>query len=222
MKLQVKLLSAYFLSLVAAIFFGIIALLIGRDKISAFDLSIISTVQGWENPTLTTIMKRLSWSGTTLVVVFLAIGILIFLAAVLGHRKELLLFIAIIGGAPLLNNVLKSFFRRERPDIHRLAEEASFSFPSGHSMTAFALYGGVIYLLWRHVRSGAGKFLLTAAGSIIILSIGISRIYLGVHYPSDVIGGYLASGVWLGLSIGIFQSIVKPPSNAYSNPRLRI
>ncbi|MCD9024125.1 phosphatase PAP2 family protein [Cohnella silvisoli] len=207
MKLPFKLLSAYFLSIVAAIGFGVIALLIGRNKISVFDLSIISTVQGWENPALTTVMERFSWLGTTPVVVFLSIGILIFLAAILGHRKELLLFIAIIGGAPLLNSVLKSVFRRERPDIHRLAEEASYSFPSGHSMAAFALYGGLIYLLWRHVTSKAGRVLLVALGSIIVLCIGISRIYLGVHYPSDVIGGYLASGVWLSLSIGIFQSM---------------
>jgi undecaprenyl-diphosphatase len=212
MKLPSKLLSAYFLSLVAAIGFGGIALLIGRHLISTFDLSVISLVQGWENPTLTVVMERFSWLGTTPVVVFLVIGILIFLAVVLGHRKELLLFVAIVGGAPLLNSVLKLVFRRERPDIHRLAEEASYSFPSGHSMAAFALYGGLIYLLWRHVTSGGGRFLLVAAGTIIVLCIGLSRIYLGVHFPSDVIGGYLASGMWLGLSIGIFQSLVKPPN----------
>jgi undecaprenyl-diphosphatase len=214
MKLPFKLLSAYFLSLVGAVGFGVIALLIGGNKISAFDLSIISTVQGWENPLLTVIMERFSWIGSTLVVVILAIAIMIFLAVVLGHRKELLLFLAIIGGAPLLNTVLKSIFRRERPDIHRIVEEASFSFPSGHSMAAFALYGGLIYLLWRHVGSRAGRTLLIAIGSIIVLCIGVSRIYLGVHYPSDVIGGYLASGMWLSLSIGIYQSYVKPPVNA--------
>jgi undecaprenyl-diphosphatase len=218
MKLPFKLLSAYFLSFVAAIGFGIIALLIGRDLISSFDLSVISTVQGWENPLLTVIMERFTWLGSTLVVVILAIGIMIFLAVVLGHRKELLLFLAIIGGAPLLNIVLKSFFRRERPNIHRLAEEATYSFPSGHSMAAFALYGGLVYLLWRHVGSKTGRSILITAGSIIVLFIGVSRIYLGVHYPSDVIGGYLASGMWLGLSIGIYQGYVKPPVNASNDP----
>jgi undecaprenyl-diphosphatase len=218
MKLPFKLLSAYFLSLAAAVGFGILALLIGRNLISSFDLSVISTVQGWENPLLTIIMERFTWLGSTLVVAILVIGIMIFLAAVLGHRKELLLFLAIIGGAPLLNLVLKSVFRRARPDIHRLAVEATYSFPSGHSMAAFALYGGLVYLLWRHVGSKAGRSLLIATGSIIVLCIGVSRIYLGVHYPSDVIGGYLASGMWLGLSIGIYQGYVKPPANASNHP----
>ena len=168
---------AYVWALLAFVLFVTISLLVQFEGISAFDANVISVVQGWENPELTRIMEAFSWLGSTLVVVVLSIAILIFLAFVLGHRKELLLFIAVIGGAPLLNHLLKDLFQRERPDIHRLVEEAGFSFPSGHSMAAFALYGALTYLLWKHVRSGAGRAILIAIGSLIVLGIGISRIY---------------------------------------------
>nr|WP_306220618.1 phosphatase PAP2 family protein [Cohnella sp. WQ 127256] len=146
-------------------------------------------------------------------VTVLAVVILLFLTFVLGHRKELILFITAIGGAALLNAVLKSIFQRDRPNIYRLAEETGYSFPSGHSMVAFALYVVLIYLLWRHTGSKWGRVILIAAGSLFIVSIGLSRIYLGVHYPSDVLGGYLASGIWLGLIIGIYQRLVRTLSN---------
>lgn len=106
-----------------------------------------------------------------------------------------------------MNHLLKDFFQRERPTIHRLAEEVGYSFPSGHSMAAFALYGAFVYLLWKHVNSRTGRALLAAIGAIIVFAIGISRIYLGVHYPSDVVGGYFASWVWLGLMIESFRKL---------------
>ncbi len=205
--------KAYIWGLLAIILFAFICNLVRSEGTVLFDSWLITLVQGWESPSLTAVMEGFSWLGSTLVVVVLALGMLLFLAAVLGHRKELLLFIAVIGGAPLLNHALKDVFQRERPDIHRLVDEAGYSFPSGHSMAAFALYGVLTYLLWRHVSSGKGRFILIAVGSIIVLCIGISRIYLGVHYPSDVVGGYLASGVWLSLAIEIFQRTARPPAS---------
>lgn len=210
MSWQSHLRRAYSWALLAVIFFVIITLLVLYEGITGFDLNIISVVQGWETPNFTSIMEGFSWLGSTIVVTILAIVNLLFLAFVLNHRKELLLFIAAVGGAALLNSALKYIFQRARPDIHRLVEEAGYSFPSGHSMAAFALYGVLTYLLWRHVTSGAGRAILIVIGSFLVLSIGMSRIYLGVHYPSDVIGGYLASGVWLGLLIELFQRWAKP------------
>jgi undecaprenyl-diphosphatase len=130
---------------------------------------------------------------------------LFFLYKVLKHRTELILFIAIIVGSPILNELLKLLFHRARPDFHRLIKINGYSFPSGHAMSAFAVYGVLSFLLWRHIPTRWGRTLLIVTSIIMILTIGISRIYLGVHYPSDVIGGYFASGCWLAIAIWFYQ-----------------
>ncbi|MNI69722.1 Undecaprenyl-diphosphatase BcrC [compost metagenome] len=132
---------------------------------------------------------------------------------VLKHRMELVLFLCTGIGSSLLNSLLKLWFHRERPTIHRLIEQEGFSFPSGHSMAAFSLYGGVAYLLWRHLPRRWERVMLILFTVLMTGGIGWSRIYLGVHYPSDVIGGYAASGAWLMLCIAGFE--------AYRNNRQR-
>jgi undecaprenyl-diphosphatase len=104
-----------------------------------------------------------------------------------------------------LNGTLKVLFHRARPTLHRIVNANGFSFPSGHSMTAFSLYGIIAFLLWRHIPTSLGRGLLICFSSVMIVTIGVSRIYLGVHYPSDVIGGFLVSGCWLAVSIWFYQ-----------------
>ncbi|MFD3445614.1 phosphatase PAP2 family protein [Microbacteriaceae bacterium 4G12] len=72
-------------------------------------------------------------------------------------------------------------------------------------MVAFSLYGIVSFLLWRHVKSSVGRVIFILVSGIMILAVCVSRIYLGVHYPSDVLGGYLVSGYWLAVSIWAYQ-----------------
>ncbi|MEH7018011.1 MULTISPECIES: phosphatase PAP2 family protein [Bacillus] len=146
-------------------------------------------------------MKFFTFIGSGLPVVFLTLAIILFLYKVLHHRRELILFVWVVIGSALLNWILKMIFHRARPTIHRIVDANGFSFPSGHSMAAFSLYGIVTFLLWRHVKSSFGRVILILISATMILAIGVSRIYLGVHYPSDVLGGYLASGTWLAASI---------------------
>jgi undecaprenyl-diphosphatase len=137
--------------------------------------------------------------------VILCLFIIFFLYKVLHHRLELLLFIGVVVGSPILNLLLKEIFQRARPDLHRLIEIGGYSFPSGHAMNAFTVYGILTFLLWRHIFNRSGRTLLLLFSSFFIIMIGVSRIYLGVHYPSDIIGGYFASGFWLATSIWFFQ-----------------
>lgn len=95
-------------------------------------------------------------------------------------------------------------FQRERPET-AVGEGLSYSFPSGQAMAAFAMYGVLIYLLRGHIRSSIGRALFASACVLMVLGIGLSRIYVGDHYPGDIIGGYLAGGVWPVLCIGVFE-----------------
>jgi undecaprenyl-diphosphatase len=130
---------------------------------------------------------------------------IVFLYKVLKHRSELVLFIAVILGANVLFVTLKQLFHRARPDLHRLAVASNYSFPSGHATMAFALYGVLTFLLWRHISTRLGRTLLIILSGFMIAAIGISRIYLGVHYPSDIIAGYFMSAFWLTFAIGYYQ-----------------
>lgn len=99
--------------------------------------------------------------------------------------------------AALLNVVLKTLIQRPRPEGFRLAVESGFSFPSGHSMAAMAFFGLIVWMVWHYEQDRRQRLILTAAFSAVIAMIGISRIYLGVHYASDVLGGFCASIIWL-------------------------
>ena len=150
-------------------------------------------------------MEFFTLIGSFKIIVLIAIFVLVFLYTVLKHRSELVLFTIVIIGTPILNKLLKEFFHRTRPDLHRLIEIGGYSFPSGHAMNAMAFYGILTFLLWRHIPSRLGRTLLILVSSLFILMIGISRIYLGVHYPSDIIAGYFASGFWVTMAILFYQ-----------------
>lgn len=93
----------------------------------------------------------------------------------------------------ILNQLLKRILQRPRPTEYRIIEETGYSFPSGHSMISMAFYGYLIYLIYKYAKNKYIKWISIILLSILICSIGISRIYLGVHYTSDVLGGFLIS-----------------------------
>ncbi len=104
---------------------------------------------------------------------------------------------------------LKQYFGRVRPDDPVYKAALGFSFPSGHAMSAMTFYGLLIYMLWRYVENVAVKWTLTTLLAIFILLIGFSRIYLRVHYASDVLGGFSLGIIWLVLSLWIIHHIEK-------------
>lgn len=117
-----------------------------------------------------------------------------------------------LGGGMAFNLLLKWLYHRERPSIHRLVEESGYSFPSGHSMAAFLFFGMMAMLLTLFVVSRAAKAVIILAAVVLILLVGISRIYLGVHYPSDVLAGFAAGGVWLVMCLLGLKIVVETRS----------
>ncbi len=100
-----------------------------------------------------------------------------------------------------LNQLLKRILQRPRPTEFRIVEETGYSFPSGHSMVSMAFYGYLIYLIYKYIENKYIKWFLIVFLSCLIVGIGTSRIYLGVHYTSDVLGGFLISISYLVIYI---------------------
>jgi undecaprenyl-diphosphatase len=134
--------------------------------------------------------------GTGTVALMMAVVAGMFLALT-DQRKAALLLVAATGGGMALNLLLKLFYHRPRPHILPWATNAvSSSFPSGHAMNAVIVYGTIAYLAGRLTRSGALRALTQITAVIIIVAISTSRVYLGVHYPSDVVGGVIIGAAW--------------------------
>lgn len=205
MNLKVQLTIAFIISVISLIGFASLAFMVSLHKVVHFDSTVISFVQGFESPILTMIMKFFSFIGSTVSVVLLSVFVLVFLYKILNHRSELVLFVAAIAGSNILFVSLKLYFQRARPDLHRLIEVSNYSFPSGHATNAFTFYALLSFLLWRHIRSQWGRITLIIISVVMILAIGISRIYLGVHYPSDILAGYSVSALWLTTAIWFYQ-----------------
>ena len=137
----------------------------------------------------TPIAKFITNFGGAIILIILAPMLFIFIK----NKKigiSVILNLAII---TVLNQLLKRIVQRPRPTEFRIVEESGYSFPSGHSMVSMAFYGYLIYLIYKHVKNKYLKWISIILLSILICSIGISRIYLGVHYTSDVLGGFFIS-----------------------------
>lgn len=180
--------------IISFILFLVTVILITNDN-KYFDNYIINLFK-YKSDILTNIMKIITFLGSALSIILLTVLLII---VVKGKRNKILILINVIV-TTLLNQLLKNVFQRGRP-IDSIIEESGYSFPSGHSMVSMAFYGFLIYLVYKSNIKYKG--LIVGLLSVLIVLIGISRIYLGVHYPTDVIGGFTLSLSYLLLFIDI-------------------
>ncbi|GLB61118.1 phosphatase PAP2 family protein [Cytobacillus sp. NCCP-133] len=171
-----------------------------ENEIVRFDERVIDNMHAFISPRLTEFMNVITFFGS---VKWLVIAVIIASVLLIIVKKISLAFFMMIssGVGALFNILLKLIFKRERPDIMPLIEAQGFSFPSGHSMGSFIFYGSLAYIIIHLARSRRWKAAWSLLLSCFIIAIGISRIYLGVHFPSDVIAGFAAGGVWLTIMI---------------------
>lgn len=165
-------------------------------------ISKLIKIEGTKN-----ILKFITNIGGTITLITLA-GVSL-LISIIKHKKEIgIAIVANLSISALLNTVLKHIIQRDRPIGYRLIDETGYSFPSGHSMNSMAFYGFMIYLIYKFVKNKYIKYIAITILSILIVSIGISRIYLGVHYTSDVIAGFLVSISYLIIYTNIIRNYI--------------
>lgn len=153
---------------------------------------------------LTAIMKSITFFGDAKFVIAAMIIILFSLT----FNKKYVYSIALSLSAAVsfaTSFLLKDIFSRPRPQGHQLIVESGFSFPSGHAIIAVALYGMLAYFLVKYFENKYAKIVVGFVGFAVIAAIGVSRVYLGVHWPSDVIGSYIFGGIWLGIIIWLVR-----------------
>ncbi|WP_246063129.1 phosphatase PAP2 family protein [Paenibacillus ehimensis] len=167
-----------------------------ENQLERFDRTYMEWIQSHISPKLTALMKGITGLGSFQT---LSVLLLVSVSLMVWRKKkwEALFFVVAVTGGMLFNQLLKRIFERERPTLRRIVEETGYSFPSGHSMASIVFYGMLAMLLLMFVKSPALKLLIAVTASILIVMIGVSRIYLGVHYPSDVAAGFAAGAAWL-------------------------
>ncbi|MED1602580.1 phosphatase PAP2 family protein [Alkalihalophilus marmarensis] len=186
------------------IFFLITTYFVLKGYTREFDRLLLESVADFHTDLLTKMMTFFSFIGATRPVIVIS---LLFLGVIyLKYRnlQDVILFALVSLGSVTLNVVLKMTIKRERPESS-LIVESGYSYPSAHTMAAVSLYGMIIYLLWKHTPTVKARKILITFGVSMILMIAFSRIYLGVHYASDIIGGVLISSFWLLTLLTIFQ-----------------
>lgn len=168
------------------------------NNISDFDTSIYNAMMSFKSDYMTFIMKTITRFGDAEILILITVICLIFI-----RNKKIGGSIVInLASVALMNHVLKKIIQRPRPPLEfRMVEESSFSFPSGHAMASMAFYGLIIYFINKNMKNNKLKKVICIILSILIFLIGMSRIYLGVHYASDVIAGFAISMVYLILYI---------------------
>jgi membrane-associated phospholipid phosphatase len=168
----------------------------------AFDTTFLLWLHQFANPNIDNLMLFITNFGNpTTVVVVAGVNILLLWRH---YREEAKVFVLACIGGLVLNTGLKLFFSKPRPELwHRLITEKSFSFPSGHALGSMVLYGFLAYEFATHYPRFAK--LIYSLAVILIAAIGISRLYLGVHWPTDIIAGYGVGFLWLMICITMLK-----------------
>lgn len=167
--------------------FSICGYFVSQYEILTIDQFFIdNVVLSGRNSFFTVLFKGITFFGSVFGIVLISC----LFSILVKEKKTKISYFLHLGGAVLISQALKQIFRRGRPLIsYRLVEESGYSFPSGHSLVATAVYSYFLYLVWKSSIPRKGKIVFSIGLACLILGIGFSRIYLGVHYASDVFAG---------------------------------
>ena len=201
------------------LFGGLAEDLLTGDPIVRFDRALDDYLHARATPPLTTFFLIVTAWGSIEAIVLLGVVV----AAILAWGRRWLFlgsWLAAVAGSAVLNQLLKGLFERPRPYFkHPLLVETSYSFPSGHAMESFVAYGMLAYFAVLALRSWKARVAAVFGAALLVMLIGFSRMYLGVHYFSDVLAGYAAGGVWLSALITGVETIRRSKKEAKTGGR---
>jgi undecaprenyl-diphosphatase len=161
-----------------------------------FDLSVRMKVHEFFSPQLTKFMQDMTFLGSiAFLTALFAVIVAVWLAK--GMKRPAVWLAIAVGGSVILDVSLKLSFHRTRPVPFVGAVPLTYSFPSGHALSSFCFYGVLAGLLCARIQSQAIRIFVWTVSGALVLAIGLSRIYLGVHYPTDVLAGYIAAAAWV-------------------------
>ena len=173
----------------------------------AFDRAAMKWMEANRIAILDNFLLDVTALGTGLVVIIL-VGVAALFLALTKHRYSALLLVVATAGGQLLSTVLKMVYDRPRPDmVDHLTHTMSSSFPSGHAMSGVIVYGTVAYLAARLQKKAWERWLTMLVAVVIILAIAASRVYLGVHYPSDVLAGTIIGAAWAAFCMAGLEAV---------------
>jgi undecaprenyl-diphosphatase len=179
-----------------AMLFALLAQAVMNGSTQEFDMKIRNVVHGWASPMLTRAMLGITQLGEPTIVILLGV-LVVWRLWVAGRPRAAVLLAIAAAGAQACDQALKYSFARPRPSVFfGFAQPHTYSFPSGHSVESCCFYGVLAAILTAATPSYPRKAAIWIAASAITLAVGISRIYLGVHYPTDVLGGYTVAIIW--------------------------
>lgn len=170
---------------------------IATDRMLRFDSVVRTGIHEYASATMTEVMRGFAILGSLTFLVAASLTLIVIFNRI-GERQTAARIAWVMTGAILLENILKYSIHRARPEPFFGNAPHTYSFPSGHALFAVCFYGTIASPLSIMVHRPAIRAAIWIAAAFLIFAIGLSRVYLGVHYPSDVIGGYLTGAFWLG------------------------
>ncbi len=193
--------------------FSLLVYCIASGKTAGFDQTVIDAIRGMASGQMDTIMKAITGLGSTRQIVIILSVVVVYLLS--KKHYQLAIFIILVNAiSPLVNTWLKNWYERPRPVENPYKLYESYSFPSGHATASIVMFMSLCYLVY-HLARKQMKTMVIASTAVVLL-IGVSRVYLGVHYPTDVLGGYIAGSMWVLLSIYIFERVSIIPNKKRS------
>lgn len=211
---ELALLSAEMIAVLVIFIFSLIAFVfITRNvfivKDEQFDFQVFDFLSSYVSPARNNVMLFFTFLGTHIFLLPANVLLIIYFLFIKKHRWYSIKIPVIALSSLALMFILKNLFGRERPDIPLIKEAQGLSFPSGHALMSVTFYGLLIHIVWKSVQKKWLKWVLISLLLLLILIIGFTRIYLRVHYPSDVFAGFATGFLWLVISIFILGRIEK-------------